>query len=358
MFLAQALLMAPKFLILDEPTNHLDLETVLWLTDYLSRWKHTLIIVSHDRDFLDQVIESCIYLDVSTKKLSTYTGGIDSMLKRRQQERRELEKTAAKKMKEVQGKKDKKKLRPPPEYDVNWSFPGGETLTDTDTIRFVNVSASYITGKNVFSGIDVGISMKDKIVLVGPNGGGKTTFIRILLNKLEPCDGRIEKDPRWRFGYLGQEFDENLNMDLTPVEMLCQEMKTTEFVARQTLAKYQLKSEHHTTQLKHCSGGQKVRVSLALLGTMKPDFIVMDEPTNHLDLESVEALADALSEFPGGLLVVTHDAYMIDKIECKVLVCDEGSVDYYQGTLEDYRDELLETIENWTLQSAENAKLN
>ena len=362
--LAKALFMQPKLLMLDEPTNHLDLDAVLWLDKYLSEeYPHTVMVVSHDADFLDSVCTDVIL--VHDRKLSAYRGGYTEFVKmREQQKNKEIkdwetfqkalnsakskpEKEAVKKKYEAMGV-----LAKPIDYQVRFALKGQGQESRKGGIGLSDVSFSY-SGREpwIVRSVDFGMDCTSRIALVGPNGAGKSTVLRLLTGELQPCEGSIRTNPSLRVEMFSQHFEEGLPMEKSPMEFLVQtasdfkleELRSPE-KARQILGRYGLMSEAHTKPIGKLSGGQKARVAFAALGLRAPSILILDEPSNHLDIETVEALIEALDKYDGGVLLVSHDARLINNIGCTLWVCKDRLVKEFPGTFDDYRDTVLSEI--------------
>jgi ATP-binding cassette subfamily F protein 1 len=388
--LARALFMQPTLLLLDEPTNHLDLRAVMWLEQYLERWKKTLIVVSHDREFLNTVSTDIIHLH--DHKLLTYKGNFAAFEEMYEQKRRENNKKyevyekqlkAAKRSgskaqqdkvkdraKFAAGKDAKSKGKSKavvddeetaPEapkrwrdYQVEFHFPEPTELTPP-LLQLIDVGFGY-PGRPDFAlkGIDVGVDMGTRVAIVGPNGAGKSTLLNLLAGDLQPTEGESRQSQKLRVGRYSQHFVDSLQMDETPVQYLLrlypdQEGPSKQETVRAKLGKFGLPSHNHLTPIVKLSGGQKARVVFTSISMARPHILLLDEPTNHLDMQSIDALADALDEFSGGVLLVSHDARLISRV-CEeeensvVWVVEDGSVRKYPGSFDDYKKELTEEI--------------
>ena len=388
--LARALFMQPTLLLLDEPTNHLDLRAVMWLEQYLERWKKTLIVVSHDREFLNTVSTDIIHLH--DLKLSTYKGNFVAFEEMYEQKRRENNKKfenyekqlkAAKRSgskaqqdkvkdraKFAAGKEAKSKGKSKAaaddedtapdapkrwrDYQVEFHFPEPTELVPP-LLQLIDVGFSY-PGRPDFAlkGIDVGVDMGTRVAIVGPNGAGKSTLLNLLAGDLQPKEGQSRQSQKLRVGRYSQHFVDSLTMDETPVEYLLrlypqQEGPSKQEAVRAKLGKFGLPSHNHLTPIVKLSGGQKARVVFTSISMARPHILLLDEPTNHLDMQSIDALADALDEFSGGVVLVSHDARLISRVceveeYSEVWVVEDGSVRKYPGSFDDYKKELTEEI--------------
>ncbi|PIA31995.1 hypothetical protein AQUCO_04700104v1 [Aquilegia coerulea] len=385
--LARALFVQPTLLLLDEPTNHLDLRAVLWLEEYLGRWKKTLVVVSHDRDFLNTVCTEIIHLH--DEKLQVYRGNFDDFETGYEQRRKEMNKKfeiydkrvkAAKRTgsrvqqekvkekvkfaakdasKKNKGKVDEDELlgeapRKWRDYSVEFHFPEPTEL-NPPLMQLIDVSFSYPNREDFrLSGVDVGIDMGDRIAIVGPNGAGKSTLLNLLAGDLVPTEGESRRSQKLRIGRYSQHFVDLLQMEETPVSYLLrlhpeQEGFSKQETVRAKLGKFGLVSHNHTTPIAKLSGGQKARVVFTSISMSKPHILLLDEPTNHLDMQSIDALADALDEFTGGVILVSHDSRLISRVcedeeKSQIWVVEDGTVRTYPGTFEEYKEELQREI--------------
>lgn len=375
--LARALYMEPTLLLLDEPTNHLDLNAVIWLDNYLQTWKKTLLIVSHDQSFLDNVCNEIIHLD--QQKLYYYKGNYSMFKKMYVQKRKEMikeyekqekkikemkmhgtsKKAAEKKQKEVLTRKQEKNrskiqkqedepqmtelLQRPREYIVKFSFPEPPPL-QPPILGLHNVTFSYEGQKPLFINTDFGIDLSSRVAIVGPNGVGKSTFLKLLTGDIQPSQGEVRKNYRLRIGRFDQHSGEHLTAEETPSEYLMRLFDLPYEKARKQLGTFGLSSHAHTIRMKDLSGGQKARVALAELCLMAPDVVILDEPTNNLDIESIDALADAINDYQGGVIIVSHDERLIRDTECALYVIEDQAINEVDGDFDDYRKELLDSL--------------
>lgn len=387
--LARALFVQPTLLLLDEPTNHLDLRAVLWLEEYLCRWKKTLVVVSHDRDFLNTVCNEIIHLH--DLKLQIYRGNFDDFESGYEQRRKEMNKkfeiyekqvkaakrtgnraqqekvkdrakfAAAKEASKNKGKGKVDEDEPLPDaprkwrdYTVEFHFPEPTELTPP-LLQLIEVSFSYPNREDFrLSDVDVGIDMGTRVAIIGPNGAGKSTLLNLLAGDLVPTEGEVRRSQKLRIGRYSQHFVDLLTMDETPVQYLLrlhpdQEGLSKQEAVRAKLGKFGLPSHNHLTPIAKLSGGQKSRVVFTSISMSKPHILLLDEPTNHLDMQSIDALADALDEFTGGVVLVSHDSRLISRVcedeeKSMIWVVDNGTVRTFPGSFDEYKEELLKEI--------------
>ncbi|EAT47793.1 AAEL001101-PA [Aedes aegypti] len=375
--LARALFIEPTLLMLDEPTNHLDLNAVIWLDNYLQTWKKTLLIVSHDQSFLDNVCNEVIHLD--NKKLYYYKGNYSMFKKMHVQKRREMikeyekqekrikelkahgqsKKAAEKKQKENLTRKQEKGkskaqkteedegpvelLSKPKDYIVKFNFPDPPPL-QPPILGLHNVNFNFPGQKPLFISVDFGIDMSSRVAIVGPNGVGKSTFLKLLVGDLQPCTGEVKHNHRLRIGRFDQHSGEHLTAEESPAEYLQRLFNLPYEKARKALGTFGLASHAHTIKMKDLSGGQKARVALAELCNNAPDVLILDEPTNNLDIESIDALAEAINEYKGGVIIVSHDERLIRETECALYVIEDQTINEVDGDFDDYRKEVLDSL--------------
>jgi ATP-binding cassette, subfamily F, member 1 len=377
--LARALFIEPTLLILDEPTNHLDLNAVIWLYDYLSTWKNTLLIVSHDQDFLDNVCTDMIDLD--QKKLFYYKGNYTQFKIMKKQLRGEQMKAYDRQQKQFNeakksnmskaeatekvmrtanarkakgGKKAVKNtdnteqimVSKVKDYNVNFDFPDPQEIQQP-ILGIHDVSFQYNENSDwLFRNLEFGINMSSRIAIVGNNGVGKSTFIKLLIGHILPTTGDVKRNHQLRIGEYNQHSVEQLGNEETPVEYLCRIFDMDIQNARKNLGRFGLVGSAHIIKMKDLSGGQKARVVFAEMANHSPDILVLDEPTNNLDIESIDALITAINKYTGGVVLVSHDTRLIDKTNCELYVCGEQDVKAYGSDLDAYRNDILEKLKN------------
>jgi len=375
--LARALFMEPTLLLLDEPTNHLDLNAVIWLDNYLQQWKKTLLVVSHDQHFLDNVCTDVIHLD--QQKLQYYRGNYSSFKKMYKQKVREHEKAYEKQEKQIKALKasgksgkqaeaqakvttNRKKeknlskreqedaqtnqaelLQRMKEYKVKFTIKNPPPL-NPPVLGLKDAKYGYPNQPLLFKKVDFGLDMSSRVAIVGPNGVGKSTFLKMLTGKVDIQDGEVIRNPRLRIGFYNQHSADQLTLEESPVEYLQRNFNMEYQDSRKLLGRFGLAGHAHTIRIKDLSGGQKSRVALADMASREPDMIILDEPTNNLDIESIDALAEAINEFTGGVIIVSHDARLILETNCQLWIVEDQSIDEIEGDFDDYRRELLEAL--------------
>ncbi|MCF3974805.1 ABC-F family ATP-binding cassette domain-containing protein [Paracoccus salsus] len=361
--LAGVLFSQPDLLLLDEPTNYLDLEGALWLETYLARYPHTVIIISHDRDLLNRAVGHILH--VEARKLTLYTGGYDSFARlraekrasqaaeaKKQQARREhlqsfVDRFRAKATKARQAQarvKMLEKMQPitaPEEAKFHrFGFPQPEELSPP-IVAMENVSVGY-GDRAVLRRLNLRIDQDDRIALLGRNGQGKSTLSKLLAERLGTMEGKFVRSGKLRVGYFAQHQVDELSLDETPVEHI-RRLRPAEAPARlrARLAGFGLMEAQAGTRVGLLSGGQKARLSLLIATIDAPHLLVLDEPTNHLDIESREALSEALNDYTGAVVLVSHDMHLLGLVADRLWLVNDGAVTSYEGDLDDYRRFLL-----------------
>lgn len=369
--LARALFLVPDLLILDEPTNHLDLNAVIWLEAYLKKWKKTLIVVSHDRDFLNYFVTDIVW--IHNLKLEYFKGNYDSyertyllnektLDKQRKKQDKKLQELQDKQTKSAKDEKTKMKEKgliekKQKKYDVNFHFddPG---VMGPPIIEIRDASFGFSPDKILFENLDLNIDLESRIAIVGPNGVGKSTLINLVLGKYEPVSGEILRNRKLKVIKFAQHFVDELEMSENAIAYIMKgfpDMKPHD--VRQHLGKFGLTGKTHTNPISLLSGGQKARVMFSNIALKKPHIMFLDEPTNHLDIESVDALATALQEFPGGIVLISHDQRLITRV-CNELWVMNGDkkVTIYDGEFEDYKQEIIDQMDDSLFESSEEEK--
>lgn len=361
--LAGVLFAQPDYLLLDEPTNYLDLEGALWLESYLQKYPHTVLIISHDRGLLNRAVQGILHLD--NRKLTYWQGGYDQFA-RQMAERRAVLQAEAKKIdarrahlqsfvdrfkakasKAVQAQSRVKMLEkltpitaPEDAKKVVFTFPAPEELAPP-IINLDGAAVGY-GGPLILRRLNLRIDQDDRIALLGRNGEGKSTLSKLLAGKLQPAEGKFSRSSKLRIGYFAQHQVDELHLDETPLQHIMR-LRPAEGQPklRARLAGFGLMADQADTVVARLSGGQKARLSLLLATIDAPHLLILDEPTNHLDIESREALVDALTEYPGAVILVSHDMHLLGLVADRLWLVKDGAVTPYTEDLEAYRRQLL-----------------
>jgi ATP-binding cassette, subfamily F, member 3 len=359
--LAATLFAAPDLLLLDEPTNYLDLEGTLWLEDHLANYPRTVIVISHDRDLLDTSVDQILHLDRG--KLTLYRGSYSSFeeqratremldakqAKRQEAERKRLQafvdrfKAKASKARQAQSRvKMLERMKPIAALvtqDVREiSFPAPEKMLSPPIIAVDDVSVGYDPKKPVLNRVTLRIDNDDRIALLGANGNGKSTLVKLLANRLAPFSGAITRAEKISIAYFAQHQLDELSEDGSPYDHIRRLMPDApETRVRGRTGAIGFSGKAGDTLVKNLSGGEKARLLLGLATFFGPNMIILDEPTNHLDIDSRAALAEAINEFPGAVIMVSHDRYLIEACADRLWVVADHTVTTYDGDLDDYR---------------------
>lgn len=356
--LAALLLREPDLLLLDEPTNSLDSESVEWLENYLVSWRGGLLVVSHDRFFLDRIAGRIVVLE--NKKLRSYRGNFSSFMAQREVERATLEK--AYKKQEATVKKDlefirnasgderskrqarsrekrlvKLDLLQKPDAAKSWKARFGYAGRGNRSVVVLEKVAKSFGPCPVFTDVSFKINWGDRVAIVGPNGAGKTTLLRIITGEEMFDSGIAEIGQGIRIAYFDQEH-KTLKSGLTVLENIIDASGMTEAEARRYLGSYLFRGDMVFKKVHSLSGGEKSRLALAKMALGESNFLIMDEPTNHLDIWGIEELETSLSAFPGTLLIVSHDRFFISRIATKILEVKDKRVKLYNGTYLEYKE--------------------
>ncbi len=361
--LAAVLFAQPDYLLLDEPTNYLDLEGALWLENYLVKYPHTVLIISHDRELLNRSVGAILHLD--ERKLTYYTGPYDQFARQRA-EQRAVQAAAAKKQqahrehlqafvdrfkaKASKAKQAQSRVKmlekmttitaPEDAARVVFTFPKPEELSPP-IIAIEGGSTGY-GDTVVLKNLNLRIDQDDRIALLGKNGQGKSTLAKLLSGRLEAMDGKFTTSSKLRIGFFAQHQVDELYVDETPIQHLMRE-RSTEGQARlrARLAGFGLGAAQADTEVGRLSGGQKARLSLLLATIDAPHLLILDEPTNHLDIESREALVEALTAYSGAVILVSHDMHLLTLVADRLWLVNNGTVKPYEEDLQTYRKLLL-----------------
>jgi ATP-binding cassette, subfamily F, member 3 len=357
--LASVLFMQPDLLMLDEPTNYLDLEGALWLQDYLSKYPHTVLTVSHDRDFLDAVTDHTLHLDRA--KLTLYRGGYSSFARQRaekqvlqakaadkqQAERSKLEafvarfKASASKAKQAQSRvKRLEKMQVidqiADESGARLVFPSPEKPLQPPIIRLEDTAVGYGERK-VLKKLSLSISNDDRIGLLGSNGNGKSTFVKLLADRLKPMEGRTVRASKLKVAYFAQHQLDELPVEESPRQLVGRRMVgEPEAKIRARTAQLGFSHDKADTPVEKLSGGEKARLLLGLAAFDGPHLLILDEPTNHLDIPMREALITALAEYEGAVVIVSHDRFLLDAACDRLWLVADGAVKPFDGDMDEY----------------------
>ncbi|MGF6273090.1 ATP-binding cassette subfamily F protein 3 [Massilia sp. UYP11] len=373
--LAQALMCPSDLLLLDEPTNHLDLDAIIWLEDWLKRYPGTLIIISHDRDFLDEIVNVIVHID--ERKLKRYGGNYSSFerqraaqmvlqasaIEKQNRQRAHLEsfinrfKAQATKARQAQSRikaLSRMEELAPLRAAAEFSFEFREPLAAPNPLLVLDgVDAGYplldehgdkIGAKTIVNHIDFSLTIGQRIGLLGVNGAGKSTLIKTVAGELAPLAGEATIGKGLSIGYFAQHQVEMLRHDESPLWHLAKIAPTVrEQELRNFLGSFNFPGEMVTSPIKPFSGGEKARLALALIVWQRPNLLLLDEPTNHLDLETREALTMALAQFEGTLVVVSHDRHLLRATTDQFIIVADGRLQPFDGDLDDYKDWLFKT---------------
>ena len=361
--LAALLFTRPDLLLLDEPTNHLDLEATIWLEEYLRHYPGTILLVSHDRNLLNRVVDEIVHLEHG--KLTLYAGGYDRFERTRRErleqdvrardkqeaQRKHLQsfvdrfRAKATKARQAQSRlKMLARMEPIPEHreeaSVTFHFPEPEELPPP----LINIDRADIgyDGVPVLRNVNLRLDADDRIALLGANGNGKSTLIRLFAGRMTPLAGEATRSRKLRVGYFAQHQAEELDLAETPIRALAQHMpEARETIVRSHLGRFGLGQQRAETKIGDLSGGEKARLLFALMTVDKPHILLLDEPTNHLDIDSRQALIQALAEFSGAVVIVSHDPHIVELTADRLLLVADGAVKPFDGDMDDYRALLL-----------------
>ena len=362
--LAALLFSEPDLLLLDEPSNHLDLEAALWLESFLRAYRGSLIVVSHERDLLNNVADHILHLE--SGGLALYPGNYDAFACQRSERRAQAEAARAQaeaKAKKLQAYVDRwrfkahtarqaqsrlkalARIRPieaaREDPSVVFDFPGPKELKPP-LIVLNDVAVGYVPGKPVLSHLGLRIDPDDRVALVGRNGNGKTTLARLLAGQLRPMAGALVASSKLRVGYFAQHQIEELVADETPLQHMERLLTTAKpGEVRAQLGRFGFSGDKVHLAVRELSGGERARLSLALITRDAPHILLLDEPTNHLDVEARDALVEALTGYSGAVVVVSHDRHLLGLTADRLVLVDGGTARELDGSLDDYRDMVL-----------------
>ena len=358
--LGKALLCKPHVLMLDEPTNHLDLNATIWLTDYLSTYTKTLIVVTHQIGLINSISDYVWFVgdpEGTGKKIYTVKGNYSNFLQTMEQIHIEAMKKYDKFQKQIVEMRNRKKnaatkkdveafikknniIKPPKPYDVTISFENIARLNSTNVVELQEVGFSY-DSKEIFNKVDFSVGMDSRYVIVGHNGAGKTTLFKLIMGSIKPNVGYIAKNEQVRIAYYHQQIIENLPLNESPIGYLKSINDIDDGECRGRLGRIGLKRigaiDPCKVMIKNLSGGQKARVAFCAIQMSNPHIILMDEPSNHLDIESIEGLIKGINSFNGGIVIITHDTHLIDNIEkYRLYEVKNSHINYFNGDFDEY----------------------
>jgi len=368
--LARALSVAPMLLLLDEPTNHLDIEACVWLEEYLKGYPHTLVVISHSQDFLNNVCTDTINL--RQQNLIYYGGNYDTFVKTKHELDVDQMKRYNKQQEEIahiksfiascgtyanlvrQGKSRQKVLdkmeaaglveKVIEEKTLGFWFPECGPLPPP-IMHLDNVAFSYSGKKEdfLYQDLDLSVDLDSRVALVGPNGFGKSTLLKLMAGDLTPTVGQVKKNGHLRIGRYYQHSIEQLEMDLSPLHFfrkIYAHLNYEEEQWRAIIGRYGISGYAQTTPIGKLSDGQKSRIVFAMLSINNPHMLLLDEPTNHLDMECIDALAEAINKFDGGLVLVSHDFRLIRQVAKEIWMCSNKTVKPFRGDIQQYKKQL------------------
>ncbi|MFC7052844.1 ABC-F family ATP-binding cassette domain-containing protein [Hansschlegelia quercus] len=362
--LAAVLFSEPDLLLLDEPTNHLDLEGTLWLQDYLAKYPRTTLVISHDRDLLNASVDHILHFE--NGKLNVWKGNYDTFDRMRREklnldlkaakaqadERARLEafiaRFKAKASKATQAQSRVKRLAKMQPINaviersvVAFKIPDPEKELAPPLIALDGVSAGY-GDRTILHKLNLRIDPDDRIALLGSNGNGKSTFAKLLANRLAPQSGRVNKSEKILVGFFAQHQVEDLDVDGNAYDHVRRKMPdAAEAAVRGKTAQIGFSGDKANTKVSKMSGGEKARLAFGLAVFHGPHLLILDEPTNHLDIDSRESLAQALNEFAGAVILVSHDRHLLDATADRLWIVGGGGVEPFEGDLDDYRKYIL-----------------
>jgi ATP-binding cassette subfamily F protein 2 len=372
--LAKALFARPSLLLLDEPTNHLDLETCIWLEGYLSDYPYCLVIISHSQDFLNGVCTNIVHL-TPKRTLKVYTGNYDQFIKTKaemevqQTKQYQKEQDDIKHIKQfiascgtfsnlVKQAKSKQKIldkmearglteKVAEDVKFNFKFPNIEPLAPP-VLSFIDVGFAY-SGEvkdMLYRNLNLAVDMDSRIALVGPNGAGKSTLLKLITGEdgMDPTEGQLRRHLDLKLGQYSQHSNDQLEKEKTVLDFMMdsypdKKMEVEEW--RKSIGRYGISGKQQKTLIGELSDGLKSRVVFAMLAIERPNMLLFDEPTNHLDMDCIDSLAEAINEFNGGMILVSHDFRLIDQVAKTIWVCDNRTITPWKKGIRDYKKSLM-----------------
>jgi len=373
--LATALFVRPHLLLLDEPTNHLDLEACVWLENYLAQYDKILLIVSHSQDFLNGVCTNVMHL-TPKKQLEYYGGNYDTFVKTKQENEVNQMKQYQKQQEEIKHIKDfiascgtyanlvkqaksRQKILDKMEADgliqpvvkehsVSLYFPSCGDLSPP-VLAFQDVSFAY-SGKMedcLYKHLDFAVDLDSRVVLVGPNGAGKSTLLKLMCGELSPTDGRVQRHSHLRIAKYHQHSNDQLDLDLNPIEYMRKEFPKPQVEIqewRKRVGRFGITGDLQSSPMRIMSDGQKSLTVFCWLAQKSPHLLLFDEPTNHLDMECIDSLADAINAFDGGMVLVSHDFRLLQKVAKEIWVCDKKDIKKWNGDIISFKQHLVKNM--------------
>ncbi|CAM8978602.1 unnamed protein product [Rhodiola kirilowii] len=362
--LARALFMNPTILLLDEPTNHLDLEACVWLEEMLKKFERILVVISHSQDFLNGVCTNIIHMQ--QKKIKIYSGNYDqyvqtrSELEENQMKQYKWEQEQISNMKEYiarfghgsaklarQAQSKEKTLAKMERGGLTEKVSRDSVLTFRFTnvgklpppvLQFVEVSFGYTPEHPIYKNIEFGVDLDSRVALVGPNGAGKSTLLKLMTGDLTPSEGMVRRHNHLKIAQFHQHLTEKLDMELSALAFMIKEFPgNEEEKMRASIGRFGLTGKAQVMPMQNLSDGQKARVIFAWLAFRQPNMLLLDEPTNHLDIETIDSLAEALNEWDGGLILVSHDFRLINQVAHEIWVCENLAVTKWKGDIMDFK---------------------
>jgi ATP-binding cassette, subfamily F, member 3 len=362
--LAALLFSEPDLLLLDEPSNHLDLEATMWLENFLKSYPAMMIVISHERDLLNNVVDNILHLEGG--KTTLYSGGYDSFERQRAERLAQL--AAAKAAQDAQRAKlqdyiarnsarastakqaqsrQKALARMQPiaalveDPTLSFDFPSPEEMKPP-LITMDMAAVGYEAEKPILSKLNLRVDPDDRLALLGRNGNGKTTLARLLAAQLPAMEGEMHAPGKLKVGYFTQYQVEELDGDDTPLEHMTRQMQgASQAAVRAQLGRFGFSGARATQKVSGLSGGERARLALALITRDAPHLLILDEPTNHLDVDTREALVQALNSFTGAVVLVSHDRHMLELVADRLVLVDSGLAKEFSGSLDDYTDFIL-----------------
>lgn len=373
--LARALFVSPQMLLLDEPTNHLDLEACVWLEEYLKEYTRILVVISHSQDFLNNVCTNIIHLQ--QQRLTYYTGNYDQYVETRRQIEEHQMKRYTKEQEDIQKMKDyiarfghghaklarqaqskekvlakmvEKGLTEKVVKDRIWNFSFEDCgKIPPPVLQFNEVSFGYKPGAEfqLYRDLDLSVDCDSRVALVGPNGAGKSTLLKLMVREISPTAGMVRAHQHLRIARYHQHLTDQLDIELSPLEFMMKQFPdfaTKPDEMRKAIGRYGITGITQTLPIKNLSDGQKSRVVFSWLAWKQPHLLLLDEPTNHLDIETIDALAIAINQWDGGLVLVSHDFRLISQVAEEIWECKDQTIKVWRGDIMEYKQKLRAAV--------------